>query len=493
MPTPTDVIVVGGGTCGCVLASRLSEDPARSVLLLESGPAFGETAEVPSDLLDASRLPIGPASPWVDRFSVDLAPALPGSITRGRVLGGSGAINGGYFMRAAPADFDAWPQSLWSWDQVAPFYAGSETDVDPGLDRRWHGDNGPMPVRRVLGDRRSAVTAEFVEAALGAGFAYDADKNAPGSSAAGGVGPVPLNVSEGHRISTAVAYLLPHMTRHNLRVQGAATVMSVVFDGTTAVGVEVVDGGRIRTLFADNVILAAGAVRSAVLLLRSGIGNADELAALGISTVVNSPGVGRDFEDHPEVTVPYRWRGSAGSRGPALEAVLHVNDIEIRPYTAGFDRLIDGLEAVPQVLGVGAMRSTARGSLRLRSSDPSIAPEIRHGYLHSADDRRALRDGVEAARSVLGRSARFEMTAIGDPLRRLGTSQHLSGTARMGTGGDPGAVVDERCRVLGTENLMVVDTSVFPHVPSRGPHATAVMVAERAAALMIDPISPGQA
>ena len=481
-----DVIIVGGGSCGCVLASRLSENPDRSVLLLEAGPAFSGVADVPAALLDVSTLPIGPGSEWVGTYEAELAAGLSRTIARGRVLGGSGAVNGGYFVRAVPGDFDAWPQSVWSFDQVLPFYIGSETDRDVGATGRWHGSRGPMPVSRTPERDRHPLTAEFVQAATNAGFRFHEDMNAP-DAAVGGVGVVPSNIRDGIRVSAALAYLLPVIGRKNLRVQGNTTVASLMFKGNRVIGVEIIVDGARTVVESDTVVVSAGAVHTPALLLRSGIGPSEGSAALGIPVIADSPGVGHGFSDHPEVAVPVVTTKEFSTVSPALEAVLHAGDVEIRPYTRRFDQLISGLPRGPHVFGVGLMRSTARGSIALRSADPFEAPDVRYRYLESESDRRAMRGGVELARELLSSQAMagcVEGRASDDPFATLGTSLHLSGSARMGPESDPGSVLDAHCRVRGVDGVFVVDTSAFPVVPSRGPHATAIMFAERAAVMM---------
>lgn len=470
-----DALVVGGGSCGCVMAARLSEDPSLEVLLLESGPGFASLGDVPSEVTDSRLLPVGPSSPWIDTYPAELTPSIPRVIARGRVLGGSGAVNGGYFIRARPSDFDAWPAS-WSFADVLPYFRRLESDVDF---TGWaHGDAGPMPVSRVAAGSRAPITDMFVDAARRAGFAADDDKNAPDS--VGGVGAVPRNVIGDIRTNSALAYLLPALSRPNLTVEDRSTVLSVTFDGTRATGVLVARQGSVERVAANTVILCSGAVRTPQLLMLSGVGPSEELRLHGISVVLDHPRVGREISDHPEVGVYYSFPDTGGPASP-LEAVLHVDDLEIRPYSAAFDRMIPFHPIGDPMIGVGLMKPESRGSLSLRSNDPADAPIVRYRYLEAASDRAALAGGVDLVGDMLGGVVPIA-PGSGDPLLgRLGTSLHLSGSCAMGQGN---SVLDDECRVRGIDGLRVVDTSAFPVVPTRGPHATAIMLAERASDLV---------
>lgn len=469
-----DVVVVGGGSCGSVVSARLSEDPSRQVLLLESGPGFTST-DVPPEVLDARVLPVGPESRWIDTYPAELTPSIRRTIARGRILGGSGAVNGGYFVRARPSDFDSWP-SAWSFDDVLPYFRRLETDLD--FTSAFHGNDGPIPVSRVESASYAPITDMFVGAAVNAGWAHDPDKNAPDSS--GGIGPVPRNMIRGTRTNAALAYLLPALGRENLTVEDRSSVLSVTFDGMRATGVVTARGGLVERIEAEEVILCAGAVRTPQLLMLSGIGPVKDLAELGISVTLDHPSVGRGFSDHPEVGVYYTFP-ETGRHASPLEAVLHVGDLEIRPYAAPFDRVIPGLPIGDPMIGVGLMRPESRGDISLRSADPTDAPMVRYRYLESASDRRELSNGLDLVRDLLG--GQVPMAAVdGDPLSgRLGTSLHLSSSCAMGDGD---SVLDEVCRVRGIDGLRVVDTSAFPVVPTRGPHATAIMLAERASDLI---------
>ncbi|TQF68759.1 mycofactocin system GMC family oxidoreductase MftG [Rhodococcus spelaei] len=475
-----DVVVVGAGSGGCVVAARLSENPDRTVVLVEAGSDGARTGPI-------GTLPVGPGSPLVWRYPGELQPGRDVVIARGRTVGGSGAVNGGYFVRGTAADFERWP-ATWSYAAVLPYFRKLETD--PFGDRRWHGDGGPMPIARTTDAALHSISAAFLDAAASAGFGYRADLNEPDAT---GAGPVPLNAHRGTRVSTAAAYLGPAADRANLRVRTGAVARRVVFEAGRAVGVEVDLAGERRVLRARTVVLCAGAVGTPQLLMHSGIGPAQQLSRLGLSVLVDRPGVGQGFEDHPEVTVGYRRAvPSPHARGRAiLEVVLEADGIELRPYTASFGDIIPGVGDSVARIGVALMRPESRGEVVLRSADPADPPLVRYHYLRSAADQAAMRSGLELAQDLLSSSPFARLVepvptgaAVAGMLDNLGTSMHLSGSCRMGADDDPTAVVDDRCRVIGVEGLSVADTSVMPVLTSRGPHATAVMIAERVAAFL---------
>ncbi|MGX6508369.1 mycofactocin dehydrogenase MftG [Rhodococcus sp. SJ-2] len=485
-PQRADVVVIGGGSCGCVVAARLSDDPDRSVLLLEAGRAYGAGHALPPELRSAAELPIGPESQWTAAYSARLTKGVDATVVRGRGLGGSGAVNGAYFVRARPGDFESWPRS-WSYDEVLPHFRAIESDADfPG---GVHGSDGPVPVVRTPQDRLHPASAAFHDAAVAAGHRPVADLNAPGPV---GVGRVPMNVRDGVRYGPSLAYLAPVMDRPNLSVRTGAKVVRIVLSKGRATGVEVVDAASVRRIDAGHVVVCAGAVCSPQLLMLSGIGPEPRLRRLGIDVVHDLAGVGEGFSDHPEIAVPYRYRDGIPMRAPLLETVLHTETLEFRAYTVPFGVAIPGSGIADPVLGVVLTRPRSRGSVMLDPQDPSAPPVLDYRYLAHPDDRATLRDGVCTAVDLL-----TDMTDVVAPgsvavdagergpsdawlASHLGTSLHLSGTCRMGD--DEHSVVDERCRVHGIDGLSVVDTSVFPEVPSRGPHATAVMLAHRVTA-----------
>ena len=454
-----DVLIVGAGSAGSVLAERLSADPDCRVTVLEAGP--GRTTPAIRALTDpADRLPVEPGSPVARRYRTALTdhPRTAAEIVRGRCVGGSGAINGGYFCRALPADFDEHPVPGWSWAEVQPHYRAIATDLDFPDPR----GGGPIPVRRA-GTLHGAAGA-FVGAAVAAGLRWLPDLNAAptGPNAPPGVGAVPLNVAGGIRVGPGAAFLEPALGRPNLTVLTDTRATRVRIAAGRAVGVDLTGPDGPGRLDAHRVVLSAGALESAHLLMLSGVGPAGALAALGIRVLADLP-VGVRCRDHPEWLLPTGWAPSPGH--PVLEAVLVTGALEIRPYTTGFG-------AGTTSIGVALMRPRSHGRVSPASADPAVPPSIEHRYDGYPADVAALRRGCQSVAEILG-----GVTSLGEP--SWSTSQHLCGTAPMGTGED--AVVDPQCRVLGVDGLWVVDASVLPGIPGRGPHATVAMLGHRAA------------
>lgn len=408
----TDVLIVGAGSAGSILAERLSADPDRRVTVLEAGPG-AEAARFRDLTDDAFSLPIGPDSPVVRHYRTRLTdePPREAGIVRGACLGGSGAVNGCYFWRALPQDFGVTPG--WSWAEVEQHYRAVESRISAS------------PVTEF-----SAITARFRAAAEAAGHRAD-------------IAAVPLNIERGRRLGPGAVFLESALDRPNLTVLTATRAHRIRFHGHRAVGVEAVGPAGPASIDADHVVMTAGAIGTARLLLASGIGPAGRIADLP---------VGQHCWDHPEWTIPTGWQ-PAGS-GPVLEAVLNHNDLEIRPYTTGFG-------APATSIGVALMRPKSRGRVTLEG--------IEHRYDSEAADLAALGRGCDLVGEIIGSQAAPVWS----------TSQHLSGTAPMGTGED--AVVDPHLRVRGVENLWVADGSVLPAPLSRGPHATVAMIGHRAA------------
>jgi len=455
----TDVLIVGAGSAGSILAERLSSDPGCRVAVLEAGPPA-----VPPRAGDAYLVPIGPGSPVISRYPATLTdtPRREVDLVRGAVVGGSGAINGGYFCRGVPADFAGWQTAGWSWDDVLPHFRAIETDLD--FAGPLHGDSGPIPVRRTR--EFSSGTELFVQSVLAMGFRWIDDLN--GDGAADGVGALPLNVRDGTRVGPGAAFLGTVARRPNLVVHPATRAQRIRFSGTRAVGVDALGPSGPVHYPADRVVLCAGAIGTAQLLQVSGCGPADVLGAAGIPVLANLP-VGARFHDHPEWVLPVDWPASGG-RTP-IEAALSVDGLEIRLYTSGFAQMTGEQPSDPPHIGVALMRPVARGRLTVSSPDIAVAPVIEHHYDSVAEDVEALRRGAELAREIAG---------VVDREANWSTTQHLCGTAPLGT------VLDQRCRVLGVDGLWVADGSIMPTATSRGPHATIAMIGHRAAELIAD-------
>lgn len=466
----SDVLIVGAGSAGSVVAERLSADPSRSVTVLEAGPGLTD-AQLLARTRNGLQLPIGAGSPLAERYLTTLTdhPARQASLVRGTTVGGSGAVNGGYFCRGLPGDFYRMAIPGWAWTDVLDHFRAIETDLD--FATPVHGDAGRIPVRRTRD--LTGVTETFVAASRRAGFEWVTDLNDVGPELPAGVGAVPLNIVDGVRTGSGAAYLLPALQRPNLRLLDRTRAVRLRFAGATVVGVDAVGPDGPMDLKADRIVLSSGTIRSAHLLMLSGIGEPAMLRNVGVKVVAALP-VGLRCSDHPEWVLPTDWEVAADH--PVLEVVLSTADgIEIRPYTGGFIAMTgDGAAGHSDWphLGVALMRPRSRGRITLLSADPDTPPRIEHRYDSEPADVADLRTGCELARE-------FCYTTTGPAA--WSTSQHLCGSAPMGIDGDRDAVVDNRCRVLGIENLWVIDGSILPVVPSRGPHATIVMVGHRAA------------
>jgi choline dehydrogenase len=463
-----ELLVVGGGSAGCALAARLGAD--RRVLLLEAGPLTWAP-----EILDVASLAAtapGHRANW--SVSVALRAGFTATVPRGRVLGGSGAINGAVWMRATPAD--GWVAPGWTWAEMVARYVRSETDADLP-DRPGHGHAGPVPVRRPAGALRHPAADRFLAAATACGFPAEPDKNAGGPP---GAGLVPANAVDGVRVNPAMAYLSPRPPR--LTVRGGAEVAALLLDGDRVTGVRLADGESLR---ADVVVLAAGALGSPQLLLRSGIGPAEGLRAAGLPVRHDLPGVGRAFTDHPAVFLPFTTSDApAHLQAPAAQAALNLDagadpagDVEILLFARSFT------PGAPLHLMCQLMAPDSRGTL-------TPGGRIDYRYLRTEYDRRRLRHAVRTAAELLRAGLGTRVAPTGDVLgsdraldgwiaAHLATAQHLCGTAPMGSAAD--AVVDPDLRVRGLDGLRVADLSVLATAPRRGTAATACAIGEAAA------------
>jgi len=519
-----DVIIVGGGAAGSVLASRLAEDANTSVLLLEAGPDYPDPANLPDEIkFGHTRYAEAPDSEhnW----------ALRGTITeeqgeihvaQGKVIGGGSSINGQAFQRGLPEDFDSWStlgNDEWSYDKVLPFFRKAERDADIRDD--FHGSDGPMPIRRRQSGPWPDIQKAFHAACSQAGFGTTEDTNGPNPS---GIGVSPTNNLDGVRMSVAITHLNPMRHRLNLTVRGGVFVRKVLIKDLKAVGVEVESGGEVFSVEADRVVLSAGAIKSPHLLMLSGIGPEDQLKQYGIPIVHALPGVGQSLWNHLSTQITFKVKDgiTLTTDVDAVHFGLHYtsqgssekNDMVLRSSSVVEQRpeRVPGLRTkyltgdVPpdRVARISCTLGLPDGSgyVQLASADPAVQPAFNYRYLQHPNDTRRVREGLRFANSLLESDAfkdvadhrilpTDEVLHDDDALdvwmrQTVGTSRHVSGTCRMGPDSDPMTVVDQYCRVKGVQGLWVVDASIMPRVPrSGGAHATVVMIGERAAGWIV--------
>jgi choline dehydrogenase len=500
-------VIVGAGSAGAVLAARLSEDPDRRVLLLEAGPDYPTLASMPADLVSSWMSFVDHDWGWTAHVGV----GRDGPYPRGKVVGGSSAVNGTIALRGAPADFDewaAWGLPEWSWEQVLPWFVNLEDDpVGAKLDPTVHGVGGPVPITRPEPDDWQPFFTALHTACLAAGHPDCPDLNAPGAS---GCGAFPRNRRDRVRMSSTLTHLAPARHRPNLEIRAHVLADRVVVEQGRAVAVEVIADGRRERIAADRIALAAGAVSTPAILLRSGIGPADTLRALGLPVVASLP-VGATLLDHPAV----------GLFAVAAEGVVHDPDVTVEVglrYTtpdspdaadmqlypaAVFDPdmvrafLPDPVAVVS--IGGGCMRARSTGHVTITSIDPTRQPHVDLNYLADPYDLRRFVDMIRFARELF-RSPQLrpfvdqilvdddtidDDTALGEVIRQqIQTAYHPAGTTPMGLSDDPRAVVDARGRVHGVDRLRVVDASIMPTNVRNNTHLTCVMLGERLAAWM---------
>lgn len=501
-------VIVGAGSGGAALAARLTEDPSQHVVLIEAGPDYEELALVPEDVRDAKEMSVQKHDWGLKAYFLEpptAREAMP--YARGRIVGGSSSVNAAIAERATKEDLETWVAAgnpEWSYEKTLPFFARLENDLD-FPDAPGHGSSGPVPITRHFEDQWPAITRAFAQACEDRGFAKVEDFNAESSS---GYGPVPRNLigEEELRAGALLTYLAEARNRPNLEIRANTLARRVLFNGTTAVGVETEVDGRIENVSADRVVLAGGSFHTPHLMMLSGIGPRQVLQEHGIEPVIVNEAVGRNLQDHPFSPMVALLKEKTDRGGVRAQV----------KYSTGTENLVDDMMIFAAVLDPATMNIPAdtkgrkalmmnnllakphsAGWVTLSSADPHVQPEIHVNFLSHPLDIERLKGSMRKSWDMITSSPMREeieeicfldAETINDDAKLeayirafASTSLHAAGTCRMGPAGDPGAVVDQYLGVHGAQNLWVADASVMVNVTTGLTNLTAFMIGERLA------------
>ena len=490
-----DTIVVGAGSAGAIIAARATEDRAHRVLLVEAGPDY--PGALPADLTNGSRNSLR-AHDWGFSHRVNSWHRVNFPMPRGRVVGGSSAVNTCIALRGQPYDYDEWANlglPDWSWSRCAPAFKRLETDLD--FRDEHHGQDGPIPIRRHQLDELVPWQAGFLEACEELGYPTIEDHNLPGQT---GAAPTPMNKVSGRRISAAEAYLTPSVReRPNLTIRSQTLVRRILFHQRRVLGVEVEHRGEVQSLYAERVVLSAGALGTPGLLLRSGVGPKADVERLGVDLVADVPGVGHRLLDHPGCALFMRVNVGFVRNAPLIQTLLR--------YTSEHGRTCDmGVQPGSMVPLLGLKdfslcsimaavgKPTGRGRIHWPTAHPHQKPVVTSGLLDDPDDRRRAVEAMRRAYELTETRALRKLAVHFWPSRRTlrdpkaidgwirratDSGYHPSGTVPMGPDSDPMAACDGRGRIRDVDGLIVADASLMPTIPSANTNLPTLMIGER--------------